>query len=155
MAAGGQCIWPMPMPDPEGVRTLLPGGALALWHYTDLSDPRWSFSRHLGRLQQTGEKTHQKVGAFVPDGIVAYQAGEVLFTTEFPVTEWSRYQDYGSNFQTFTRDDMLEVETLAPLATLKTGNSTDFTIRWGLHNLVLSADDAIARAELLALRNGN
>ncbi len=45
MRPGGRAFLPLPSRAPHGPEHLLPESGLALWSYTDLSDPRWTFSQ--------------------------------------------------------------------------------------------------------------
>jgi len=50
---------------------------------------------------------------------VAYQLGDCLLVKCFQWIEGATYPDGGVNFETFSNEQMLEVETLGPLVTLK------------------------------------
>lgn len=55
-----------------------------------------------------------------------------LFLKRFPYHENADYPDFGCNFETFTRQDMLEVESLGPLVTLAGGDSVHHPETWYL-----------------------
>lgn len=115
MAAGGTCIFPQPAHIPH-TEKVLPARPLVLWNYTDMSDPRWTWGKALIRLEQHADKGPQKIGAFVDQGWAAYANHGNVFIKRFDASsEPTAYADYGCNFETFTRQDMLEVETLSPL----------------------------------------
>jgi hypothetical protein len=73
MAEGGTGIVPLP---PRGTHPedLLPGNALVIWLYTDMTDPRWTWGRKYILLKQDSTPTvkPQKLGALVPDGWAGY-----------------------------------------------------------------------------------
>ncbi len=132
MAPGGEAILPLPPrgPHPEFI---LPTSTLSLWPYTDLSDPRYTFGRQYLRLRSVaGAPTPQKIGAPVPDGWAAYALNGQLFIKLFDVRHGARYPDLGVNVELFTDADMLELETLGPLAKLEPGWSAEHVERWGL-----------------------
>lgn len=131
MAPGGQCLFPLPEYRPHE-EALLPAGPLVLWHYTDLSDPRWTWGRRLVRLRQTGDLRPQKIGAAVPAGWAAYASPAGLFVKRFGFEPDETYPDFGCNFETFTREDMLELESLGPLVDLAPGDSVSHAERWFL-----------------------
>jgi hypothetical protein len=132
MALGGVGIIPLP-PRGEHPRDLLPSSSLTLWPYTDLSDARWTWGEKFILLrQEPGNDRPQKIGAFVPDGWVAYARRGHLFVKQFPVSEGATYPDLGSTVELFTNGDMLEVETLGPLTTLQPGAAATHTEVWTL-----------------------
>jgi hypothetical protein len=55
-----------------------------------------------------------------------------LFLKIFAAKAGAAYPDFGCNFETFTNQDMLEVETLGPLRTLAPGESVEHEERWQL-----------------------
>jgi hypothetical protein len=130
MAPGGVGIIPMP-PRGEHPKDLLPANSLTLWPYTDMSDARWTWGEQFILLrQEPGNAKAQKIGAFVPDGWVAYARRGHLFVKQFAVDETATYPDRGSTVELFTNADMLEVETLGPLMTIQPGAAATHTENW-------------------------
>ncbi|MEY2906074.1 MAG: hypothetical protein RLZZ408_545, partial [Verrucomicrobiota bacterium] len=123
MAPGGTEIIPQP-PLGEHPRDLLPNRTAVLWPYTDLSDPRWKLGRSYFLLRQQADGTPTKIGLAHGERWVGYLLGEDLFLKTFPLVKGAPYPDGGCNFETFTNADMLEIESLGPLATLQPGEST-------------------------------
>jgi hypothetical protein len=141
MAAGGECVFPMPPSKPHA-EALLPAAPLVLWHYTDMTDSRWTWGRRLIRLRQTDSPTPQKVGAWLSQGWAAYLNHGNVFLKTFDVGYPGSLPDFGCNFETFTRHDMLEVESLGSLAALPPGESAVHNERWSLAPAPsLSADE--------------
>ena len=137
MAAGGVGIIPLP-PRGEHPRDLLPSSSLTLWPYTDMSDPRWTWGERFILLRQEPDNAKaQKIGAFVPDGWVAYARRGHLFIKQFSVIEGATYPDMGSTVELFTNGDMLEVETLGPLTTLAPNAAATHTEIWRLSENVI------------------
>ena len=63
----------------------LPARPLVLWHYTDLSDPRWQHGPRFLRLTGDASKnTPQKVGIMNKVGWVAYARQGLLFVKRIP-----------------------------------------------------------------------
>lgn len=132
MAPGGVGVNPLP-PRGEHPRDLLPSSSLTLWPYTDMSDARWTWGQRFIMLrQEPGNAKAQKIGAFTPDGWVAYARRGHLFLKQFTVDEDAAYPDHNSTVELFTNADMLEVETLGPLMTIQPGAAATHVERWTL-----------------------
>ena len=132
MKCGGMTIFPNEPYFPHSEK-LLPARPMVLWHYTDLSDPRWKFAKKFTCLR-TDEKYDepQKIGAANKQGWAAYLLGDVLFVKRFPFVEGAKYPDYGCNFETYTAGSFMEIESLGPLAQLEPGQSVTYVERWYL-----------------------
>lgn len=130
MAPGGECVFPQAEYVAHTDR-LLPIRPLVLWGYARMGDPRLTWGDEVVRLRQT-ERGPLKIGALVLQGIAVYSNFGHSFVKRFSAVETAEYPDMGCNFETFTREDMLEVEALAPLATLKSGESTTLDETWYL-----------------------
>lgn len=63
------------------------------------------------------------------------------------------YPDYGCNFETFTNEEMIEVEALGPLVTLSPGEATEHVEQWQLYHCPTPPplDDAAAMARWTAI----
>lgn len=129
MAPGGECIFPQD-PFVSHSENFLPVRPLVLWSYTNMSDPRWTWGRRLVRLRHDANMGPQKVGTFVKQGWAAYALGADVFMKRFGAVEGGRYADYGCNFETFTRHDMLEVESLGLLETVASGDYASLRETW-------------------------
>jgi hypothetical protein len=152
MAPGGTAIVPQP-PRGSHPQDLLPVNTLTLWAYTNLSDPRWTWGNKYFLLRQDPHATKpQKIGAAVPDGWAAYANAGNLFVKKFAHVPGARYADLGCNFETFTNEDMLEVETLGPLVTLAPGASVEHEEHWWLfRNAPTPRNDAEVDRHILPL----
>lgn len=114
---------------------LVPLSSLILWAYTDLSDPRWTFSARSTRLsQQPGNDTPQKIGINTSEGWSGYHWQDLLFLKQIAVDPNALYTDMGSRMELFTNDSMLEVETLGPIGAIPAGGAVELTERWVLLN---------------------
>lgn len=132
MEVGGTVILPLPPrgPHPEN---LLPVNALALWAYTDLSDPRLVFGERFILLHQDRQISKpMKIGASVPDGWAAYARGGHLFIKKSEFQPQAHYPDLGCSFESWTNHEMLEVESLSPLTTLQPGDVCEHIEDWYL-----------------------
>ena len=148
LKAGGKIIVPFP-PRISFPKQLLPSSALALWPYTDLSDPRWSFGpQGLLFTAQASRQAPQKLGAYVPNGWAAYARGRHLFVKAFKPGPKEGLSDFMANVELWGRGPMVELETLGPVATLRPGASVEHEERWALldgFSVPKNVDDAWKR----------
>ena len=132
MRGGGTAIFPQE-PYISWDDYLLPARPLVLWHYTDLSDARWSIGKKFIRLTtDVGANHPQKAGMLNKQGWAAYRHEGTLFVKRFAYEEGASYPDYGCNCETYTAGDFIEVETLAPLTRLEPGASVEHVEHWKL-----------------------
>ncbi len=131
MAPGGVGVFPLPPrgPHPEN---LLPKNTLALWAYTDMADPRWTWgSKYILLRQDKNAKNPQKFGLMNMDGWAAYANHGNLFVKTYE-TFAAEYPDFGCTVESFTNSDMLELETVAPMVLLEPGESVEHIEVWQL-----------------------
>ncbi|GBC98068.1 hypothetical protein HRbin17_00563 [bacterium HR17] len=141
MAPGGVALLPQPPFIPHGEK-LLPARPLVQWHYTDMTDPRWTFGKRFILLRQDPTRsTPQKLGIANPDGWCAYANGDRLFVKIFQHREGAPYPDFGCSTEVFTDATMLELETLSPLTRLEPGGHLEHVERWHLFSGVTVTDD--------------
>jgi len=149
MAPGGVAILPLP-PRGRHEEHLLPTGALVLWAYTDLSDPRWAWShRYLWLRQDPTRPTPQKIGVMAPaENWLAYWRDGHLFVKTFSPVSGGRYPDLGACAEVFSNAEMLELETLGPLTVLPPGATVEHIEDWWLFQDVPfpEGDEEVARA---------
>lgn len=139
MAPGGVEIIPLPAkkPHPGSAKNakspadFWPNQNLVLWPFFDFKDPRWTFGSKYILLKQD-QRGATKIGLAHREGWVGYLNGGTLFVKRFGYEEGKTYPDRGSNFETFTNEDMLEVETLGPLVKLAPGASVELVEQWEL-----------------------
>lgn len=159
MAPGGVGLYPNApfQPFPE---RLVPVRPLVLWSYTRLADPRWTWGDRLFQLRQDpSRKDPQKVGFYDGEGWLAYRRADVLFVKRFDPAP-GPHPDLGCNAETFTNDEMLELETLSPIVRIAPGAAATHTERWrveagvdfgegeeGLWKAVMAAVEKMGAAE--------
>jgi len=157
MKAGGTAIVPQP-PFGEHPRDLLPNRSWVLWPYSNLGDPRWSFTPEFVFLRQDTNPAFKptKIGMALETGACGYLCEGVLFIKHFPFSpaDAAAYPDKGCNFETFTNARMLELESLAPLVSLRPGQTATHVERWELRAAPaeLAANPRALREWLLAER---
>ncbi len=113
---------------------LPPSNPLVMWAFSDLTDPRWTFTKKYMLLRQDPHNPEPtKLGHFNARTWGAYLLGGDLFIKRTENDPARSYPDMGCSFETFTRNDMLELETLGPLERVAPGGSVRHTERWSLH----------------------
>jgi hypothetical protein len=133
MTPGGMGITGHP-PRATHREVLQPTHPLVMWAFTDLSDPRWKFTKkYLMLKQDPGNKEPQKIGHFNPDTWGAYVLGNEVFLKRYVAEPGKVYSDFGCSFEVFSRNDILELETLGPLQNVGTGASAEHIETWSLH----------------------
>jgi hypothetical protein len=130
MQPGGIEIIPL-RPLGEHPRDLLPNRPMVLWPFTDMTDRRWRWGRRFITLHQ-GNAGPTKAGLTHRERWIAYHQGGSLFIKTIDLIEGVTYPDFGCNFETFTNEEMLEVEALGPLVELAPGESTSHVEEWHL-----------------------
>lgn len=153
MARGGTAVFPNEpfVPFPEG---LLPVQPLALWPYTRLCDERWGFGLRFLRLRQDpSRKEPQKIGMFSREGWMAYLGRDTVFV-KLHEPKPGAHTDYGCNAESFTNDQILELETLSPLVRIAPRAAAEHVERWSLFGLdtgsALRVPGAVSDEEALA-----
>jgi hypothetical protein len=151
MASGGRAIYPQEdyKPHPE---YLAPARPVVLWHFTDMSDPRWTWGRKYIQLRQDpNSTTKQKAGLLNSKGWAAYVLGTDVLVKRYPYHRGAVYADMGCNTETYTDPEMLEVETLSPLTRLEPGEHIDHDESWLLARVDCGPSEADIDAHILPL----
>jgi len=140
MAPGGVGITKFP---PRGTHPedLPPTNPLVMWAFTDLSDPRWTFTTKYLMLRHDADlKSPQKLGLFNEKTVGAYLLGSDMFVKRYDANPSKTYPDFGASYETFTNDGFLELETLGPLENVAPGEMVEHVERWSLHRGVTIAE---------------
>ncbi|HSQ55781.1 MAG TPA: hypothetical protein VLM40_08540 [Gemmata sp.] len=140
MAPGGMEIIPLPPKKghplhPKNAKSpadFAPNQELILWPYFDFADTRWTFGSKYIFLRQDVNKGPTKIGLAHRMGWVAYLNSGMLFVKRFDYREGALYPDMGTRYQTFSNEDMLEMETVGELVTLQPGSSAELIESWEL-----------------------
>jgi hypothetical protein len=151
MAPGGIALIPQEpyQPHPD---VLLPVRALALWAYTDMSDPRLHWGKRLIQIRQDPTASQPlKIGMSNTHGWMAYWRGETLFVKRYEYHAGVEYPDLGCNTEVFTNADMLELETLSPLTELPPDGVLEHTERWSLYRVGAMPGEEAAIAEVIGM----
>jgi hypothetical protein len=130
------------LPQEPASNGLLPVRPLTLWGYTAMQDKRWNWGRKYIQLQCDPEaKTPQKFGSGNTLGWAAYCTRAEVFIKRFGFKVGAVYPDYGCNNEAYTRGDMLEVESLGPLTSLKPNGQVEHLEQWFLFKAELPIDE--------------
>ncbi len=132
MMPGGKAIIPLPPRQPSSMMNLLPTSLMAIWEYSDLSDPRLKIGHNFIVLHQDNNAAGPlKIGVMDTDGWTAYWNGN-LFVKTFDYKNGAVYPDFGSSVEVYSAKENLELETIAPLKLLQPGESVAYTEQWFL-----------------------
>ena len=131
MGPNGQSIIPLPAKIAHADR-LQANQSWSIWGYTDFTDPRWTFGSRYLFFRQDSKRGPSKLGLAHGEKWVAYQRDGFLFVKYLERLDDMTYPDGGCNYETFSNENMLEMESLGPLTTLKKGGSLTHTERWML-----------------------
>ena len=131
MPPGGKAILPLPPRFPRrGGGPVLPTCSIAIWCYCNLADPRLVWGEKYVMLKQDSKVPGAyKLGMLVSDGWVAYYNEGHLFVVTYDYKEDAKYPDFNSPVEIMSAE-AVELETLAPLVTLKPGSSTEYIENW-------------------------
>jgi hypothetical protein len=140
LAPGGVEIIPLPPKAPhpghpsnaKSPADFGPNQSLILWPYFDFADPRWTFGSRYLFLRQDPARGPTKIGLAHREGWVGYLNRGTLFVKRFDYREGAVYPDGGTRYQTFSNEDMLEMETCGELVTLPPGGSAELHESWEL-----------------------
>jgi hypothetical protein len=140
LAPGGMEIIPQPPHrnhplHPKNARSpadFAPTQQLIFWPYFDFTDSRWTFGSRYIFLRQDAKKGPTKIGLAHRQGWVAYLNRGNLFVKRIDYLEGANYPDMGTSYQTFSNEDMLEMETVGPLVRLNPGQSAELSESWEL-----------------------
>ncbi|MGX4599711.1 hypothetical protein [Faecalimicrobium sp. JNUCC 81] len=137
--------------------TFTPNRVLAYWPYTKFNDERMSFidDRYLKITQDTNNSDAFKIGINNTDRWSAHIVEENIFLKTFDdiYTEVSDYSDYGANFEIYTKELFLELESLGKLKTISKGEKVVLNENWYLvksdnNNLVEKVEEQIKNIEI-------
>lgn len=140
MAPGGVEVIPLPPhhPHPGPVKPETkpsdygPSYNMIVWPYFDFTDKRWSLGSKYITLRQDSKKGPTKLGFGHRLGWTGYLNGGTLFVKRFGYQDGANYPDGGCNYETFSNEQFLEMESLGPVVTLKPGETANLIENWEL-----------------------
>jgi hypothetical protein len=133
MRLGGAAVLPIRAKDgpAEG---LLPNRHISLWPYTHTSDPRLHLQDDFILIEAKPGMPPFKIGAFNPQGWVAYWIDGIIFRKSFSVSPQARHPDFDCNSEIYCDSHFIELESLAPLSRLGPGARVSHTETWDLYD---------------------
>ena len=147
MAPGGVAVIPLPPKVPH-TESWLHNQLWTIWPYTNLADGRWTLGERFILFRQDANKGPGKIGLLQAEGWAAYQLDTDLFVKRFECDQGATYPDGGVNFETFSNEDFLELESLGGLIDLAPGQSVDHTECWELYTATEPVVDEQSAARL-------
>ncbi|MCD6051835.1 MAG: hypothetical protein K0Q55_3244 [Verrucomicrobia bacterium] len=138
MQGPGRAIIPQEPPSKD----LLPARPMALWGYTDMRDPRWTWGTKYIQLQCDPEnKKAQKIGIRNSPGWMAFQGKTALFFKRVPFDAAATYPDFNCNTELYTNGDMLEMESVGALTKIAPGAAVEHVETWFLLKYQAGTDE--------------
>lgn len=131
MKRGGVSTIPL-LPKGQHPADLLPTYQLVPWSYTDFSRPEWQFHQDFIGIDTTKATVPQKLGITAYPGWAAYWQEAGTFVKAAKVELRKTYPDFGSVYETFCNDFMIELETLGPLSSIQPGATIEHIEYWGV-----------------------
>ena len=129
MRTNGTAIVPLAEKKPH-TDVLVPEYPLVVWPYTYLDDKRYHFGSKYITFSQDEKMPPSKIGLGLTKGFAAYQYKNDVFVKYFDYDCDEVYPDMGCNFETFSNEEFLEVESLGALTTIAPGESTMHIETW-------------------------
>ena len=106
---------------------------ITLWPYTSMGDNRVTWGeKYIVIRHEQGHKRPFKFGVKNEQGWAAYVNNGTMFIKRFSKILNAKYPDYGVNFETYTNDNMLEMESFSPLVRLNLDQKIKHTEYWEL-----------------------
>ena len=129
-AADGTLIIPMNTNDTG----YLANRTISVWPYTDLSDSRLNFGKkYITVKQDTNAKTPFKIGLDLNGGQVYYVNGNDVFCKKYENNHPDGiYPDNGVSFETYTDNNILEIENLSEVKKVASGEENTMVESWSL-----------------------
>lgn len=153
LAPGGMAIIPQE-PFGEGNDYLLPARSLALWQYTKMNDPRWTWGeKYIQAKQDPSCISEQKIGILNKQGWSAYHLNGELLIKRFDFNPGAIYPDYGSNNEVYINAHFLEIETLGPLTKIAPGGTIEHLEYWLLTKASIDESEESIDSHILPLVN--
>ena len=139
---------------------LRPVRAMALWSFTDMTDPRWRFgTRFIALTPDPTRGEPQKIGIRNELGWCASVWPDAVLIKEFAFDAAARYPDGGVNNEVYVDGPYLEIETLGRLERLEPGECTRLVERWhvgdGLSAAVMGDESRLYDACLQLLHDSS
>lgn len=153
MSPGGRAIVPQE-PYGEGDDYLLPARPIALWQFTKMNDPRWTWGeRYIQARHESSLDSEQKIGVLNKPGWTAYTLNGELLIKKFPYDPRASYPDFNCNNEFYINGKFLEVETLGPLVNMAPDGVVEHIEHWLLARSSADEHERSIDTQILPLVN--
>lgn len=133
LAQGGLEVVPQPLHDTG----LLANRVLSLWPYSDMSDSRVYWGKKFISLRQDpGIRSKFKFGINNLRGWASYFNHGGMLVKKYECNPGGNYPDYGTSFETFTNNLIMEMESLGELVDITPGSTIYHGEEWSLFDHV-------------------
>lgn len=147
LTPGGMEVVPQPTKDTG----LLGNRLLALWPYTRMNDERVCWGDKYTTLRQDPAAQEKfKFGINSEHGYAMYFVHGDLFIKRFNPIPDGNYPDGGMNFETFTNQHFIEMETLGETCSLQPGATVEHSESWELAKEACPGNDEQKIAALVS-----
>ncbi|MCH5199477.1 MAG: hypothetical protein J1F60_00860 [Oscillospiraceae bacterium] len=109
---------------------LLSNRRMVFWAYSNVNDPRFFVCDKYITLAQTDREEAFKIGVNNEDGWGAYLNNGQLFIKRFRFDPLGEYPDFSVNYETYTNQYIMEIESLGTVENLKPGDYTEYDEYW-------------------------
>lgn len=109
-----------------------PWHRICMWDYTNLGDPRVTYTRDQIVIRHLPIDDRYKIGVGHPYGPVYYENSNTVFVKHFSVLPGEVYPDANVSYETFCSRHMMELESLSTLETVLPGQSKEHRETWEL-----------------------
>jgi hypothetical protein len=123
---GGLMVFPQSKQD----IALLPDRVFVIWPYTDMGDKRLRWHDDFVSLRPDDTKRALKIGTLNLCGYALYQNKGYVFKKMWAPIPSAEYPDHGCDFEAYTNHLFIEMESLAPVSTLYSGQSATHEEEW-------------------------
>jgi hypothetical protein len=120
------------LPQSQEQTDFLPNRPLVLWPYTDITVPQVSWGNRYILIRAQMQRPF-KLGFPNPRGWLGYWLNRTLFVKRAAFDPQASYYDFGSTSECYCNDCFIELETLAPAATIAPQASVFHTETWELY----------------------
>jgi hypothetical protein len=132
MAPGGKSIMPLPPRLPQKDGPLLPTSCIALWSFSDLTDPRLLMGKKYVMLKQDSTVPDSyKLGMHIPDGWAAYYNHGHLFVSTYDYQKGAEYPYFNSTSLSWSGSSQF-LENTTPFVTLQPIEAVEQVQNWYL-----------------------
>ncbi len=128
---GGNALIPLNTGLTEGNPTL-PNRSLILWPYTDINSPNIRWENEAVTIHAQTD-VPVKIGIPNHRGWLAYWRKKTLFVKRAAFEPSATYSGFGSSSECYCNHQFIELETIAPLKTLRPGESAHHTEIWEVY----------------------